>query len=606
MRQSNPRSANVPTPANPPVIQTSQQCGRLPEPQQSGSSAKATTSYTFVTEKGQRCVAWQRYDGSMHVTPETDEPLDPVIEAVQKGAVESLTKMAQMGKSLAQLNKQGWSPLHEAAFCGQEKCLELILKVHPELINGRTHRQQTPLLLASAAERLACVRRLLQKGADPNIPNKNGETPLYKACEQENAKIVALLLNFGTQVNKPCLQGWTPLHEAVCRNNVEICEMLLKAGAKIGTTNKYGITPLFIAAQSGRAKTLLFLIRNGADVDSQANDGATALYEASKNGHEEIVELLLSQNADANKAAKSGLLPLHIAAQRGHEGIVSMLIPKTSRARIRRSGISPLHLAAERNKDEVLELLIEAGFDVNATLSPDRSSMYEDRRSTALYFAVINNNIDAATMLLEAGANPNLDTFSPLLVAVRQGCIRTVILLVEHGANVNAYIPTHPTSFPATVMFCMKYLPLLKYLMDNGCDALSCFQCVYGSNPHPPIKTTRNRDERFESDRPPSTPVQFCEIVSAELNCCWAGPIIDVLLDYVGNVQLCARLMEHLDSYKDWAVIKEKAELPRPLMHMCRLVIRQQVGLGRIERLNTLPLPGRLIKYLIYDRSQDS
>lgn len=39
----------------------------------------------------------------------------------------------------------------------------------------------------------------------------------------------------------------------------------------------------------------------------------------------------------------------------------------------------------------------------------------------------------------------------------------------------------------------------------------------------------------------------------------WAGPIIDVLLDYVGNVQLCSRLKEHIDSYEDWAVIKEKA-----------------------------------------------
>lgn len=165
---------------------------------------------------------------------------------------------------------------------------------------------------------------------------------------------------------------------------------------------------------------------------------------------------------------------------------------------MRRSGISPLHLAAERNRNDILEVLIEAGFDVNAMLSEDRSMMYEDRRSTALYFAVINNNIEATTMLLEAGANPNLDTFKPLLVALRQGCIQTVTLLVEHGANVNAYIPTHPTTFPATVMFCMKYLSLLKYLMDNGCDALSCFNCVYGSNPHPPIKPRRN--PRYDSD----------------------------------------------------------------------------------------------------------
>lgn len=54
-------------------------------------------------------------------------------------------------------------------------------------------------------------------------------------------------------------------------------------------------------------------------------------------------------------------------------------------------------------------------------------------------------------------------------------------------------------------------------------------------------------------------PFQFCEILSAPEVSRWAGPIIDVLLDYVGNVQLCSRLKEHIDSFEDWAVIKEKA-----------------------------------------------
>lgn len=52
---------------------------------------------------------------------------------------------------------------------------------------------------------------------------------------------------------------------------------------------------------------------------------------------------------------------------------------------------------------------------------------------------------------------------------------------------------------------------------------------------------------------------QFCELLSAPEVSRWAGPIIDVLLDYVGNVQLCSRLKEHIDSFEDWAVIKEKA-----------------------------------------------
>lgn len=181
---------------------------------------------------------------------------------------------------------------------------------------------------------------------------------------------------------------------------------------------------------------------------------------------------------------------------------MSLLLPATSKARVRRCGISPLHVAAERNRDDVLEALIEAGFDVNACLSEERSKLYEDRRSTPLYFSIINGNIDAARMLLAAGANPNLDVFSPLMVAARQSCIETVTLLVEHGADINASIPTHPTTFPAIYMFSMKYLPMFKYLLDHGGHALPCFDCIHGNKPHPPLKTTRSERDRDGAVRP--------------------------------------------------------------------------------------------------------
>uniref|UniRef100_A0A7M4ENT0 Ankyrin repeat and SOCS box containing 2 n=1 Tax=Crocodylus porosus TaxID=8502 RepID=A0A7M4ENT0_CROPO len=161
--------------------------------------------------------------------------------------------------------------------------------------------------------------------------------------------------------------------------------------------------------------------------------------------------------------------------------IVTMLIPVTSRTRVKRSGISPLHLAAERNNDYILEELVEAGYDVNFTLSPERSRLYEDRRSSVLYFAVMNNNIFATELLLQAGANPNVDLLNPLLISIRHGCLKTMKLLLDHGANIDAYICSHPTTFPATIMFSMKYLPLLKFLMDLGCDANSCFKCQYGN-----------------------------------------------------------------------------------------------------------------------------
>ncbi|XP_028252973.1 ankyrin repeat and SOCS box protein 2 [Parambassis ranga] len=560
----------------------------------------------FMTGSGKRMVAYRKHDGSLvYIAPEPEEEEDPLFSAIRAGDVSRVKAMVAIpGTNLMLPNKPGWLAVHQAAWYGKDTCLRVLLSAQPGMINKRTARGESPLLVAISRDQLQCVEVLLENGADPDIMNHEKETPLYKACERNSAAMVAVLLNHGAAVNTRCIQGWTALQESVVRNNVEICEMLLKAGAKLSLTNKFGISPLFSAAQCGQLATLRFLLKHGADINSQAADGATALYEAAKNGHEKIVELLISQNADANKPGKTGLLPLHIAAQRGSDTIVSMLIPVTSKARVRRTGISPLHLAAERDHDNILEALIEAGFDVNAQLSEERSKLYEDRRSTALYFSVINNNMEAVHMLLGAGADPNLDVFKPLMVAARQSCIQTVTLLVEHGADINASIPTHPTAFPAVYMFSMKYLPMFKYLLDNGGHAHSCFDCVYGSHPHPPIKTTRSeREEHCDLDIQTQLRrgIQFCEMISVPSICRWAGPIIDVLLDYVGHVTLCSRLMEHLDSYSEWSTIKQKAALPRPLLQLCRLQILKLV---RRRRLKKLPLPGGLIRFLQHQEAQ--
>ncbi|XP_047243092.1 ankyrin repeat and SOCS box protein 2 isoform X3 [Girardinichthys multiradiatus] len=530
--------------------------------------------------------------------PDLEE--EPLFRAIREGNPSKVKALAMCpGTNLMLPSKPGWLAVHQAAWFGQDSCLRMLLSAQPGMVNKRTSCGETPLLVAVSRVQQGCVQVLLENGADPEIPNYEKETPLYRACERSNGAIVAALLNHKVGVNTRCIQGWTALQETVVRGNLEICEMLLKAGAKLNLRNMYGITPLFTAAQNGQLATLRFLIKHGADVNTQADDGATALYEAAKMGHEDVVQLLLSQKGDPNKPGKTGMLPLHIAAQRGSDAIVSMLIPVTSRPRVRRTGISPLHLAAERNRDDALEMLIDAGFDVNAQLSEERMRLYEDRRSTALYFSVINNNIEAVRMLLTAGADPNLDMFKPLMVASRMGCIQIVKLLVEHDADINAAIPTHPTTFPAVYMFSMKYLPLFKYLLDHGGHALPCFDCVYGNRPHPPLKTGQSNwnddSDRILTEAPLRRGVQFCEMISVATISRWVGPIVDVLLDYVGHVTLCSRLMEHLDSYSGWSNIKEKAAPPRPLMQLCRLQILQLVGRRKLKKL---PLPGGLIRFL--------
>ncbi|ELK27324.1 Ankyrin repeat and SOCS box protein 2 [Myotis davidii] len=359
-------------------------------------------------------------------------PVDPVLKAIKEDDEEALKAMMKAGRNLAEANKEGWLPLHEAAYYGQLSCLKALHRAYPATIDQRTLQEETALYLATCRGHLDCLQSLLQAGAEPDISNKSRETPLYKACERKNVEAVRILVQYNADTNHRCNRGWTALHESVSRNDLEVMEILVSSGAKVESKNAYGITPLFVAAQSGQLEALRFLAKHGADINTQASDSASALYEACKNEHQLVVEFLLSQGADANKANKDGMLPLHVASKKG-----------------------------------------------------------------------------------------NYSRFNDM---------------------------------PA-------------------CDKAPCV-------------------------------VQFCEILSAPEVSRWAGPIIDVLLDYVGNVQLCSRLKEHIDSYEDWAVIKEKAEPPRPLTHLCRLQVRKAIGKYRLKLLDTLPLPGRLIRYLKHENTQ--
>ncbi|XP_050927494.1 ankyrin repeat and SOCS box protein 2 isoform X1 [Lates calcarifer] len=528
----------------------------------------------------------------------------PLQSLIISGDAEALMDLVQRRcSSLMDPNDEGWIALHEAAYYGQLQCVRILIRAHPKSVNRCSLKNQTALLLATERGHISCVDFLLRHGADPNIANKDRETPLFTACEHPDEAIVELLLRSGAQVNYSCSQGGTALHEACRYGRPKLCRLLVEAGANLQTKNIYGIQPFFIAAQHGHVDIIHLLAQKGADINGQAGDGASSLYEACKNGHTSAVEVLLSLKADANRSTKSGLLPLHVAVQNNHTRIVSMLIPVTSRVRIRHSGISPLHIAAEKNRDNILELLIESGFDINAELSEERSRMYEDRRSTALYFSVYNGNLEAAKMLLEAGADPNLDLFNPLLIAVRLGWVDMAMLLLKFGANANAQISTQPSSFPSTILLNMECLPMLKLLLDNGCDARPCFDCPYGQKPHPAVTSSRHAVEEMQVSRnvQPQRYIQFCEAVSSMSLCRVTGLIISMLLDYVCHVHLCSRLLEVLDSCSEWVPIKLKALPPHPLMQLCRLKIRHVVGVRRLKLLHTLPLPARLIRFLHYD-----
>ena len=109
-------------------------------------------------------------------------------------------------------------------------------------------------------------------------------------------------------------------------------------------------------------------MNQGVDVNFKGGKKCTALIAASRKGHLVLVKELIDRNANVNLGDKSGLTALMIAASRGNDGIVNTLLH--SNAEVDKlhyySGMTALMFAVRNNKVKCAKLLLENG--ANATI----------------------------------------------------------------------------------------------------------------------------------------------------------------------------------------------------------------------------------------------
>jgi uncharacterized protein len=121
----------------------------------------------------------------------------------------------------------------------------------------------TPFLFAADRSDVPLMKLLLELGADPNLPNFNNTTPLLAAAgvgtaepleeageENEALEAVNLLLDRGANINAVDNNGDTAMHGAAYNIYPQVVELLGKRGADPqvwGKPNNFGRTPLFIA-----------------------------------------------------------------------------------------------------------------------------------------------------------------------------------------------------------------------------------------------------------------------------------------------------------------------------------------------------------------------
>ena len=93
-----------------------------------------------------------------------------------------------------------------------------------ENVKGRT-----PLMLAAFRGDAAAVINLLERGADVNARDRDGDTALMFAAFKGHALVVALLLQYGANVYARARNGWTAKKAAQSGLHRRIAETLAHA-----------------------------------------------------------------------------------------------------------------------------------------------------------------------------------------------------------------------------------------------------------------------------------------------------------------------------------------------------------------------------------------
>ena len=359
-------------------------------------------------------------------------PLDAAIQAKQADCIHWLlpdkTAPAHPERGLA-------ITLHEAAATGNITALAALLETQTNL-EARNELGLTPLQLAVTKGHLAAAALLVDKGADLNVRDPEGNSLLHqifqmqfvvndrppsnwvaqlKASPHQELYVNYLMVGQYAQAPNPLLQGTS---------------FLLACGLEAKTTNHAGQTVLQWMTDDNigrgnfffdedREKLIQLLGRSGVDLEQRDAAGNTALHRLCTGFYDmtkvDQMDSLLASGAKVNATNFLGQTPLHVASKKiggwdGNDPPVNepfqLLIYRKADVNAQDGeGQTPLHVVALSDssfKREAMQLLIITGANPNRQ---DHQGM------TPLQLVAKSGNAfseSTVQFLLGAGANPNL------------------------------------------------------------------------------------------------------------------------------------------------------------------------------------------------------
>src|SRR5262245_4190766 len=251
-------------------------------------------------------------------------------------AIELLCRNVQDDERRPPDVRQAVDAILAAANQGRTDDLRRLLDAHPDLIDARGggFEKQAALHRAACANRHACVRLLLQRGADVCVRDfPDNAYPLHLAAAVADLEVVKLLVGAGSDVDgkgddyEVGVLGW-----ATCFRRVreDVAEYLLRHGTRLD---------LWSAIALDRADDVRSLIARDPSLlaarMTRNQHRRMPLHHAAAKNRPGMVRLLLDLGADPRATDATGATPLTTAVlENADPAVVAMLEQARSEERV--------------------------------------------------------------------------------------------------------------------------------------------------------------------------------------------------------------------------------------------------------------------------------
>lgn len=321
------------------------------------------------------------------------------------------------------------------------------------------------------------AKKALEKGADIDVQDEDGNSALILAAKADSVDLVSLLVQSGADIlvrNKKqqtaLIAAQSDLKTIIIASNKPIkpvFELLLFAARDlpIEAKNQYAKEAIFFS--HGDYRVVDYVLNLGVDPNIRLDEQGNTLLTKFTFTSPEQIRSILAQGTDPNLRNNNGETPLMrlVSTRFTPPEVIEILL--TAGAQIDATdkiGRSVLFTVIENKNAAIAKVLVERGANVN---------LRDAHNQTPFLLAMEAENIEIIKLLIKSGADVNTvndDGQTPLMTASKVGKNEIVETLIEAKANINAQDLLGQT---ALILAIDKYAypETVKILLKAGADS---------------------------------------------------------------------------------------------------------------------------------------